>query len=289
MPTFRSGSSRARAWCSEMDPRFAKLPKSLQSMSRAMRLGDDVPALVAHPDWEGSETVPAVLWMHGRTVSKELDPGRYLRWARAGIGAIAIDLPGHGERYDKAFQGPEKTLELIEQGSAEIDGVLDSVRGLSVFDMSRLLIGGMSAGGMVTLRRLCLPHPFIGACVEAATGNLHDLYFPRAGIEGRSWLVEHDPGEVARIDPIEHLERFAPIPLLALHTTGDRMVPIAGQEKFLDALRAHYRSRGADPGLVRLETFTDTGAPMEHSGFGRRANDAKNMQLAFIRGVVGVD
>lgn len=272
-----------------MDPRFAQLPKSLQSMSRTMRLGKDVPALVAHPDWEGAQQVPAVLWMHGRTVSKELDPGRYLRWVRAGIGAIAIDLPGHGERYDKAFQGPERTIELIEQGCSEIDGVLDSVRELGVYDMGRLMIGGMSAGGMVTLCRLCSAHPFVGACIEGTTGNLHDLYFPEPGSDGRGWLVKHDPSEVAKIDPIEHLEGFAPIPLLALHNTGDQMVPLAGQEKFLEALRAHYAARGADPGLIRLETFSDTGAPMEHSGFGRRANDAKNMQLEFIQRVVGVD
>ena len=27
---------------------------------------------------------PTIIWIHGRTVSKELDPGRYLRWLRAG-------------------------------------------------------------------------------------------------------------------------------------------------------------------------------------------------------------
>ncbi len=272
-----------------MDPRFAQLPRSLQERSKTMRLGDDVPALVAHPDWDGSEQVPAVLWMHGRTVNKELDPGRYLRWVRAGIGAIAIDLPGHGERYEVSYQGPAKTLDLIEQARGEIDAVLGSIRELGVFDMSRLMIGGMSAGGMVTLSRLCSPHPFLGACVEGTTGNLKDLYSPPPGMPGRPWPVEHDPDDVARVDPMQNLDGFEPIPLLALHNEGDEMVPIAGQRKFLDALRAHYESKGADSSLIELRTFSETGAPGEHAGFGKYANDAKNLQLAFIQRVLGVD
>lgn len=272
-----------------MDPRFAKLPESLRAKSRAMHLGDDVPALVVHPDFDSGSPAPAVLWMHGRTVNKELDPGRYLRWVRAGIGAIALDLPGHGERYDKAFQGPEKTLEMITRARGEIDGVLVGVRELGVFDMDRLLIGGMSAGGMVALSRLCAQHPFMGACVECTTGNLRDLYHPPPGFAGRPWMVEHDPDDVARVDPIQNLDSFEPIPLLALHNEGDAMIPIEGQRRFLDVLREHSEQRGADPAMVRMETFSDTGAPAEHAGFGRYANDAKNLQLDFIRGVLGID
>lgn len=272
-----------------MDPRFRQLPRSLQEKSREIRLGDDVPALIAHPGHEGGETVPAVLWMHGRSVYKELDPGRYQRWLRAGIGAIALDLPGHGERFIEAYQGPEKTLELIEQARGEIDGVLASARELGIFDMSRLMIGGMSAGGMVTLSRLCAPHPFIGACVEGTTGNLSHLYSPPPGMPGRPWPVEHDPRAVSAVDPIEHLDAFEPIPLLALHNEGDEMVPIGGQRLFLDRLRAHYAERGADPDMITLSTFSETGAPQEHAGFGRYANDAKNLQLEFIKSVMGVD
>lgn len=272
-----------------MDPRFKQLPRSLQEKSRTMRLGDDVPALVVHPDWDAGTQVPGVIWMHGRSVYKELDPGRYQRWVRAGIGAVALDLPGHGDRYIEAYQGPEKTLELIKQGRAEIDGVLASMREMGIFDMSRLMIGGMSAGGMVTLSRLCSAHPFIGACVEGTTGNLKHLYAPPPGMPGRPWPVAHDLDEVASVDPMAHLEGFDPISLLALHNEGDELVPIGGQRLFLDSLRSHYIDRGADPELISLQTFSQTGAPQEHAGFGRYANDAKNIQLGFIKRVMGVD
>ncbi len=273
-----------------MDARFTQLPKSLQRLSKNVMLGDGVPSLVAHPQMDESEQsqVPAVIWMHGRSVNKELDPGRYQRWLRAGIGAIAIDLPGHGERYINEYMSPEKTLDLIEQGCSEIDGVVESIRSLGYFDMNRLAIGGMSAGGMVTLCRLCSKHPFVGAAVEGTTGNLKELYFPTPGLPGRPWPVEHDPKDVQAVDPMQNLENFRSIPLFALHNEGDEMVPIGGQRLFIDQLKSHYVDRGADSNLIELNTFVDTGAPSEHAGFGRYANDAKNLQLAFFKGLFGI-
>ena len=171
----------------------------------------------------------------------------------------------------------------------EIDGVLESLKDLGPIDMTRLAIGGMSAGGMVTLRRLCDRHPFKGACIEGTTGNLAGLYFPEPGTPTRVWPTTHSHKEVSRVDPQERLEGFAPIPLLALHNEGDSMVPIAGQRVFLDELRGHYQSKQADPGLIELRTFENTGAPGEHAGFGKFANDAKNLQLAFLKDLFGMD
>lgn len=272
-----------------MDPRFAQLPKSLVKVSKNMTLGEGVPALVAHPNWEIGERVPAVIWMHGRTVNKELDPGRYQRWVRNGIGAIAIDLPGHGERYEAEYMSPAKTLSLIEQGCHEIDEVLGSIEAMGVFDMDRVVIGGMSAGGMVTLCRLCSEHPFIGAVVEGTTGNLKELYFPTPGSPARPWPVEHDASDVAKVDPMQNLNGFHPIPLLALHNEGDEMVPIGGQRHFIEQLKAQYHSQGSAPEMVEFKTFVDSGAPGEHAGFGKFANEAKNLQLAFLKDLFGMD
>jgi len=270
------------------DDRFKGLPRSLIEKSRITRLGADVPALVAHPG--GGEPCPWVLWLHGRTVYKELDPGRYARWVRAGIGAVAIDLPGHGQRFEEGAHAPERTVEIVSRALGEIDGVLDDVRSLGMFDMDRAAMGGMSAGGMVTLRRLCDPHPFVAATVEGTSGDLTRLYFPEAGDPDTGIArAAHDPVEVERIDPSAHLDGFEPIPLLALHTTGDEMVPFEVQNRFLDRLRGHYERRGADPSMVELESFENTGAPGEHAGFGKDASRAKDTQLAFLSRVLGTD
>lgn len=243
-----------------------------------MRLAG-VPALLCHPDW--TERTPVVLWMHGRTVNKELDPGRYLRWVRAGIAACAIDLPGHGERYIEEYQGPARTLDMLGQVDGEIDGVLEALfsgETGEMFDRDRMGIGGMSAGGMATLVRLCRPHQFRCAAVEATTGSLRTMYFDRGG----EWSVKHDPARVAQLDPVQRLDGFRPVPLLALHAESDRVVPVESQRAFVASLREHYTSAGSAPDLVEMHTWADTGAPEEHAGFGRYSNDAKNLQVEFL-------
>lgn len=262
--------------------RFKMFPAALASQVRPLRLGG-APALVAHPDW--SRPAPVVIWFHGRTANKELDPGRYLRWIRAGIAACAVDLPGHGERFDETMQKPERSLDVIETGVREVDGIVASLRELSEreswpIDLDRMGIGGMSAGGMVTLRRLCEPHQFRCVAVEATTGDLGGLYFAESGPR---WPVTHSRERVSRVDPSEHLDGWRPIPLLALHSEADRIIPVAGQRAFIERLRRQYSERGMDPAMVEWLTWPETGAPEEHIGFGRVSNDAKNAQTAFFR------
>jgi alpha-beta hydrolase superfamily lysophospholipase len=262
------------------DDRFTRFPAALASQSRQMRAGD-VPVLLSHPDW--TSPAPVVLWMHGRTVSKELDPGRYLRWLRAGIATCAIDLPGHGERFVDDFHRPERTLDVLTQVLHEIDEVVEHLADpvfQGVFDLERMALGGMSAGGMAALRRLCDPHPFRCAAVEATTGNLQALYEDRAD---RPWPVRHPPDRVALLDPMQHLALWRPIPLLVLHSEADRIVPFAGMRTFVDELRQRYRALGSDPAQIQLHTWPETGAPGEHSGFGRHSNEAKNVQTEFLR------
>lgn len=273
-----------------MDQRFAQFPRDLANRARSVRLGAmAVPTLLAHPDWE--KPAPVMFWMHGRTVNKELDPGRYLRWVRAGIAAIAIDLPGHGERYDEEMQSPLHTLDVLERVVGEIDLVLAALKSSQhgeLFDQSRMGIGGMSAGGMAALRRLCdpqPPHPFRAAAVECTTGWLEALYFPeKAGVpRAERWIVDHAPARVAGLDPMQHMGGMRPIPLLVLHSEADMVVPWKGMAVFVERLKRHYVQAGADAAMIEVMTWPQTGAPQEHAGFGRVANDAKNAQVEFLK------
>lgn len=266
-----------------MSDRFTSMPSSLQRVATHAELAG-VPALIAIP--EADRPCPLVVWMHGRTAHKELDPGRYLRWIRSGIAACSLDLPGHGQRLDDDLQKPDRTLDVLEQMLGELDSVLDALREHELapsIDFDRLGIGGMSAGGMVALRRLCDEHPFRCGAVEATTGWLGELYHPSLPDNpGRPWSVDHDPERIVPLDPIEHLEEWRQIPLLVLHTEADEMVPIAGQRVFVEKLREHYRASGADPDLITMKTWPKTGAPSEHIGFGKMSNDAKNIQTDFF-------
>jgi len=252
--------------------RFRRMPSALAKQSRLETLAGEVPALLAHPDW--TEPAPVVIWMHGRTVSKEIDPGRYLRWIRAGIGACALDLPGHGERAIEGLDAPGKTLYVVEQMVEEIDRVVADLRARfgEVFDTERMAIGGMSAGGMAALRRLCDAHPFRCAAVESTAGDFSHMPY-----------AERYPRDIVeRLDPAGHLVGWRPIPLLALHSEADAWVPVRAIRGLVERLRERYREEGADPSQVELITWPKTGAPYEHAGFGRVANDAKNAQAAFF-------
>ena len=249
------------------------LPASVREKSRALSLAG-VPALVVHPSFHGGDgraepvaPAPALLWMHGRTANKELDPGRFLRLVRAGIATVSLDLPGHGARFDEALQQPERTLEFVERMANEIDAVVEAMRATGWFDMDRLAIGGMSAGGMATLIRLCSPHRFRAACVECTTGSF-------AWQRHRAMF---DAQRAARLDPITHLDGWRAIPLLVLHNELDAWIAVDGQREFVDALRT--RGHAA---LVEMHVYGETGAPHEHSGFGRFAADAKDRQTAFL-------
>lgn len=282
-----------------MHPRFSQFPRDLAQRSHTTRFGD-IPVLLAHPDWNNSEPTPTatpaptVLWLHGRTANKELDPGRYLRWVRAGIAACAIDLPGHGERALPEYDSPAHTLDVLEQALAEVDIIIEhlaSPQFHNSFNLDKLAIGGMSLGGMVTLRRLCSPHPFKCAAVESTAGWLSGLYLPETPHANTPKPFPHPPERIKQLDPLLHLVdksgSWKPIPLLALHSQADQLIPFAVQQHFITRLREYYQQRGVGPSIIELVSWPETGAPLEHSGFGRMSNEAKNVQVEFLRKWLG--
>lgn len=255
-----------------MIERFTHMPSALRANARWQRLGpSEIPALLVHPQWDSGRRAPIVLWMHGRTVNKELDPGRYLRWMRAGMGACAVDLPGHGERFDPEMQSARRAYDVVRQMIDEIDSIVEAIGEMKVFDITRIGVGGMSAGGMAALARLCRPHSFRCASVEGTTGSWSHQ-------AEREMFQNHAAEEIAALNPIEHLQAWQPIPLQAIHARLDEWVPLAGQEAFIDALRARYD----DSSMIEFIVYDRTGAPNEHQGFGKLSADAKDRQRDFL-------
>ncbi len=248
----------------------------LKERARWERIGDNaIPALLAHPDWDSGESVPFVIWMHGRTVNKELDPGRYLRWIRGGIGVCAVDLPGHGERFIQSMHEPEAAMDVVQQMADEIDQIVEAISARKEFDESRIGIGGMSGGGMATIARLCSDHPFKCASVEATSGSWNDQ-------KHRPMFISIDEKTLAAISPLNRLEHWREIPFQAIHALRDEWVPHEGQKRFIEALRSQYK----EPTKVQFITYEHTGAQFEHAGFGKKAADAKKKQAEFFASYV---
>jgi dienelactone hydrolase len=288
-----------------------QLAKALQDRAIFRDLAG-VPALLIHPDWQTKR--PLMIWIHGRTAHKELDSGRYLRWLRAehpsgdpalaGFATCALDLPMHGQRFQEGGHDPRNTLVILSQMLRELDLVLDALESdphlPSVFDLTQLGLGGMSAGGMVSLRRACQPHPFVCLAVEGSAGNLSLLYgvpaFDGAPASLRTpppGLAIHAPESVHPLDPMRHLDGFRPVPLLALHSEADQIVPLACMTTFLEALGPRYQQAATQSPATRLpapfiqlRTWPRTGAPQEHSGFGTVASEAKSIQTDFLSRVL---
>ncbi len=243
------------------------MPKSLRAHARWERLAG-VPALLVHPDAPGTppQPRPTLLWMHGRTAHKEMDNGRYLRLLRAGIASVALDLPGHGERADHSMQTPERTMTVIDAALRELPAVRQALSAEQGFRMDRVAVGGMSLGGMVALASVCRGPAWQAALVEATTGDWTHL----AG-------AAHDPALANALEPARHLDRWQPLPLLALHAELDEWIRIEWQRGFLQRVRA---VNGDAP--VDLTAFPRTGAPHEHVGFGSFGPQAKDAGTQFL-------
>jgi dienelactone hydrolase len=253
-------------------PEPEKLHSTLEQHGRFITLGQGVPALLVLPE-PSHRPAPLLIWMHGRTADKTVDTGRYLRLFRAGIASCSLDLPGHGERYDEEGQKPESVLKIVEQMVDELDEVTTELAGRTEIDEHRIAIGGISAGGMVALARCCRPHAYEAITVEATTGNL----------EYRASSIFADPKRSRRLDPIAHLDHWRPIPLLALHNLLDEWIEIDGQRFFIEAVRKRHKN----PDEVEFHVYEKpTGAPYEHSGFGKYSADAKARQVDFLSRVL---
>ena len=250
-----------------MNSRFESLPMRLRTVSLEALIGE-VPCLLVRGS---SEPRPFLLWMHGRTADKELDSGRYLRYVRRGINVCAVDLPGHGARFDENLQDARRSIEVVLQMVSEIDCVLEGLGELGGFDLRNAAIGGMSAGGMATIQRLLKPHDFNVAILEATAGNLESMRdLPLC--DGLSSEEFH------KLNPMEHLTQWRDIPVMAFHSRHDQWIPYSGQQEFMQSLK----DKNEHPEQVELVSFDHTGAPYEHVGFGRESAFVKELQVEFV-------
>jgi dienelactone hydrolase len=192
--------------------------------------GDRVPGRLLLPA-RRQAPLPLILAQHGVGGAKDADymDTACLPWVRGGVAVASIDFPLHGERASAKLS--EQILALFQASSdlSPVDAELwicfvrqavidlrrsvDALSELPEVDAGRIAYAGFSLGTI-------LGAPF---CAEEARIKAAALAIGGGGI-----------GPVAS-DPVGHIPRFAPRPVLFVNATRDETIPRESAEALHEA------------------------------------------------------
>jgi dienelactone hydrolase len=209
-----------------------------------------LPALLVHPhpDVNGGQPAPAMVFFDGFDVTKELQYGYGVAdLAARGVGCLIVDGPGNGESV--RF----RNLPLIAETERYATPAYEYLAGRREFDDKRIGVMALSLGGYYAPRAASL-EPRFACCVawgaqwdyhevwarrleQLASGKVLSLSVPPAHLQ---WVLGVDSTEAAlkvlegfRLDGIVQRMRC---PFLLVHGEGDEQIPLATAQKCFDAV-----------------------------------------------------
>lgn len=214
---------------------------------------------------------PAVIYYHGVSQRKETSVDSQpaaRRLADAGYLVALPDAPGHGDRPAGTTLAARLQQSLahefcadIEQAGDEAPTLLDWLVQRPDVNADRVAVAGVSMGGYtaaVVASRL--PDRLRAACCIAGAADLPqcmaatDSIGPgKYGPPDRSIDTE-TADRIERIEPLRHVGRFAPLPLLLIHGRRDTWNPCETTECFAETLRPAYE---ATPEALRVQIIPD--------------------------------
>jgi dienelactone hydrolase len=194
--------------------------------------GDRVPGRLLLPAHVGGP-LPLVLAQHGVGGAKDADymDTACLPWVRGGAAVASIDFPLHGERAsaklsehltalfeansDLSRFDAELWIGFVRQAVIDLRRTVEALAGLAEIDAGRIAYAGFSLGTI-------LGAPF---CAEEERIKAAALAIGGGGM-----------GPVAS-DPVGHIPRFAPRPVLFVNATRDETIPRHRAEALHEAAR----------------------------------------------------
>jgi dienelactone hydrolase len=208
--------------------------------------GDRVPAFLYVPRDAGRRAHPAVLLQYGSGGNKKtgyiVEIGRL--FVARGFVVLTIDVPRRGERAPKEKKGSLDWLrgdlgrDLFVQYLGDYSRAVDYLAARPEVDRDRIGYVGIS-GGAITGVTFVAHEPRVRA-MAALVGGGNLLGVVPA-------LVPDKVREACRqLDPVHHVARIAPRPLLLVNVTRDQLVP----RPFAEAL---HQAAGAGAKKVWLD------------------------------------
>jgi dienelactone hydrolase len=181
--------------------------------------GDRVPGRVLLPP-TGAGPFPVVLLQHGASGAKDAPymDAVAAPWARGGAAVASIDLPLHGERASSKLGGLLRAgLGLDPGGGPLAAGIAREFLRQAVLDLRRC-VDALGALDAIDTSRLAYAGLSLGAIVGAIFCGLDPR--PRAAV----LALGGADGGGSELDPVSHVGRFAPRPLLFVNATRDAVV-----------------------------------------------------------------
>lgn len=283
-PGPREAKQLSDSWPEEADEGELVKPQTVRFSSADGAL---IPAQLFLPPAaaRGREPLPAVVWAHGGGIRQNrygwhpmhayaVFYGFHQYLLQRGYAVVAVDYRG-SIGYGRAF----RQAQYMDLGGRDLDDVLGAVRYLRRIEdveIGRIGLWGISYGGYLTLQALVqAPGAFDAGVDVAGVADWVDWATDPGGlwIDGRMG----DPAVSAELyrqrSPLHFAERLSS-PLLILHGTADRNVPVLQAFKLTDALvgagkpfdlmiypgeqHAFVRSRTWRDAFRRVEQFFDS-------------------------------
>ena len=203
---------------------------------------------------------PTILYYHGWSSFKEKHIITAEALAIDGFRLILPDAPRHGERDPLPEYGSTQAWmqywAIVWQAMDEATAIKDELVQRGLADPERIGLGGHSMGGMIGSTTLAR-NDWAKAAAFASTNLTHSV-LDRYGRASRQELPA-TAAELALLrehDPEALIDQIAPRPLLLMHGTEDKTLPIAEIRRWVALARPAY---AAHPDRLHLEEYPGLG------------------------------
>ena len=195
------------------------------------------------PDYDGQSKLPTIIMSHefGLTLNSTARYAR--RISPSGFAVCIFDFPGSG--FGKS-QGRDSVDMSVFTLKDDLASVFEYVKGLDYIDRDRIILGGLSQGGLVTalfaadhadeIYKMFLYYPALCIPDDVRAGNIMGVKIDpdnpeeKFRVTGSVNLGRKFVEDAKKLDPWKEMEGFDK-PVLICHGTKDELVDISYAKK----------------------------------------------------------